>query len=255
VLGPHVALMNTALVKFTPDLAVLFAVGLLASGIVTAGERTRSRPWAGCALAAAVSAIVLMVVRGSVWSNLNLFWLDLAWAPAIGCFLTAVATSRPRFVVRLLNSPMPRSLGSCSYSLYLTHEPIVIAVSYGLVRGRVTSGTPMFFVLAAILLPVTICFARMFAAVFEIPFQRHRGWIPLRQAIAARLRQLLPEESAPVALRWRSASQVNGPRSRAGERRRPGRLQPAADGALPAIRPGPPVPTSPADSAMRPGSC
>ena len=33
--------MNTALVKFTPDLAVLFAVGLLAAGIVTAGERTR----------------------------------------------------------------------------------------------------------------------------------------------------------------------------------------------------------------------
>ena len=40
VAGPHVALMNTALVKFTPDLAVLFAVGVLASGIVTAGERT-----------------------------------------------------------------------------------------------------------------------------------------------------------------------------------------------------------------------
>lgn len=254
VLGPHVALMNSALVKFTPDLAVLFAVGLLASGIVTAGEHTRSRPWAGCALAAAMPAIVLMVVRGSVWSNLNLFWLDLAWAPAIGCFLTAVATSRPRFVVRLLNSPMPRSLGSCSYSLYLTHEPIVIAVSYGLVRGRVASGTPMFFVLVAILLPLTICFARMFAAVFEIPFQRYRGWMPLRQAMAARLRQLLPEESARVAVSWLSASRVNGPRSRADERRRPGRLQPAADGARPAIRPGPPVPTSPADSAMRPGS-
>ena len=100
VLGPHVALMNTALVKFTPDLAVLFAVGLLGAGIVTAGERTRSRPWAGYALAAAVPAIVLMVVRGSVWSYFNLFWLDLAWAPAIGCFLAAVATSRPRFVVR-----------------------------------------------------------------------------------------------------------------------------------------------------------
>jgi peptidoglycan/LPS O-acetylase OafA/YrhL len=190
VLGPHVALMNTALVKFIPDLAVLFAVGLLASGIVTAGERTRSWPWATCALAAAVPAIVLMVVRGSVWSNLNLFWLDLAWAPAIGCFLTAVATSRPRFVVRFLNSRMPRSLGSCSYSLYLTHAPIVIAVSFGLVRGRVTAGTPMFFVLVAILLPITVCFARMFAAVFELPFQRHRGWIPLRQAMSARLRQL-----------------------------------------------------------------
>src|SRR5437764_13582676 len=42
VLGPHVALMNTVLVKFIPDLAVLFAVGVLAAGIVTAGERTRS---------------------------------------------------------------------------------------------------------------------------------------------------------------------------------------------------------------------
>ena len=161
VLGPHVALMNTALVKFTPDLAVLFAVGLLASGIVTAGERTRSRPWAGYALAAAV--------------------------PAIGCFVTAVAASRPRFVVRPHDSRLPRSLGSCSYSLYLTHAPIVAAVSLGLVGGRVTPGTPMFFVLVAILLPVTVCFAQMFATAFELPFQRHHGWIPLRQAMSARL--------------------------------------------------------------------
>jgi peptidoglycan/LPS O-acetylase OafA/YrhL len=252
VLGPHVALLDTALVKFTPDLAVLFAVGLLASGIVTAGERTRARPWAGYALTAAVPAIVLMAVRGSVWSNLNLFWLDLAWAPAIGCFLTAVATSRPRFVLRFLDSRVPRSLGSCSYSLYLTHEPIVIAVSYGLVRGRVAAGTPMFFVLVAVLLPMSVCFARMFAAVFELPFQRHRGWIPLRQAMSARLRQLRPEESAPVSLRWKSASRATGPRSQAGEPGKPARLQPAADSARPASGPGPPVPPSPGDSAMRP---
>jgi peptidoglycan/LPS O-acetylase OafA/YrhL len=254
VLGPHVALMNTALVKFTPDLAVLFAVGVLASGIVTAGERTRSLPWAGFALAAAVPAIALMVVKGSVWSNLNLFWLDLVWVPAIACFLAAVATSRPRFVVRFLSSRMPRSLGSCSYSLYLTHAPIVIAVSFGLVAGHVTAGTPRFFVLIAILLPVTVCFARMFAAVFEIPFQRHRGWIPLRQAMSARLRQVRPQEPAPVAGRWRSASQASGPRSPAGERCRPARPQPAADSARPASRPGPPVPRGPGDSAMRPGS-
>ena len=252
VLGPHVALLDTALVKFTPDLAVLFAVGLLASGIVAAGERTRARPWASYALAAAVPAIVLMVVRGSVWSNLNLFWLDLAWAPAIGCFLTAVATSRPRFVLRFLDSRGPRSLGSCSYSLYLTYEPIVIAVSYGLVRGRVAAGTPMFFVLVAVLLPVTVCFARLFAAVFEIPFQRHRGWIPLRHAMSAGLRQLRPKESAPVAVRWRSPSRPSGPRSQAGERCRPARLQPAADSARPASGPGPPVPPSPGDSTMRP---
>jgi peptidoglycan/LPS O-acetylase OafA/YrhL len=255
VLGPHIPLMNSALVKFTPDLAVLFAVGLLAAGIVTAGERTRARPWAGYALAATVPAIALMVVKGATWSSINLFWLDLAWAPALGCFLAAVATSRPRFVVRFLNSRMPRSLGSCSYSLYLTHTPIVIAVSYGLVLGRVSSGTPMFLVLMAILLPITVCFARMFAAVFEIPFQRHRGWIPLRQAMSARLRQLRPAEWAPVAVRGGSASRASGPRSQAGERCRPARLQPAADSARPASRPGPPVPPGPGDSAARSGSC
>ena len=255
LLGPHVPLMNSALVKFVPDLAVLFAVGLLAAGIVTAGEHTRSRPWAGYALAAAVPAVALMVVKGSTWSSLNLFWLDLAWAPAIGCFLAAIATSRPRPVVRFLDSRLPRSLGSCSYSLYLTHMPIVIAVSYGLVLGRVATGTTTFFVLAAILLPVTVCFARLFAAVFELPFQRHRGWIPLRQAMSARLRQLRPAGPAVVAGRWRSASRASGPRNQAGGRCRPARPQPVAGRARPASRPGPPVPPDPGDSATRSGSC
>jgi peptidoglycan/LPS O-acetylase OafA/YrhL len=255
VLGHHVELMNTALVKFTPDLAVLFAVGLLAAGIVTASEHTRSRPWAGYALAAAVPVIALMVVKGSTWSNLNLFWLDLAWAPAVGCFLAAIATSRPRPVVRFLDSLVPRSLGSCSYSLYLTHLPIVIAVSYGLVLGRVATGTPTFLVLTAILLPLTVCFARLFAAVFELPFQRHRGWIPLRQAMSARLRQLRPAGLAVVAGHWRGASRASGPRNQAGGRCRPARPRPIAGRARLASRSGPPVPPDPGDSATRSGSC
>ncbi len=190
LLGPHVPVMNTALVKFTPDLAVLFAVGLLAAGIQTAGQPVRARPWAGYALAATAPVIALIVVRGSAWSNGHLFWVDLAWAPAIGCLLAAIATGRPRPVVRFLSSGLPRALGSCSYSLYLTHMPIVIAVSYGLVLGRIRPGAPTFLVLAVILLPVTVAFARVFAAVFELPFQRHRGWPPLRQAMTARLRSL-----------------------------------------------------------------
>src|SRR5215472_389229 len=255
LLGPHVPLMNSVLVKFTPDLAVLFAVGLLAAGIVTAGERTRSRPWAGYALAAAVPAIVLMVVKGATWSNLNLFWLDLAWAPAVGCLLAAIATSRPRPVVRFLDSRLPRSLGSCSYSLYLTHGPIVIAVSYGLVLGRVATGAPTFFVLAAILLPVTVCFARLFAAVFELPFQRHRGWIALRQAMSARLWQLRPAGPTVAAGRWRGASRASGPRNQAGGRCRSARPRPVAGRVRPASRPSPPVPPRPGDSATRSGSC
>jgi peptidoglycan/LPS O-acetylase OafA/YrhL len=255
LLGPHVPLMNTALIKFNPDMVVLFAVGLLAAGIVTAGEHIRSRPWACYALAATVPVIALMVVKGSTWSTLNLFWLDLAWAPAIGCFLAAIATSRPRPVIRLLDGCLPRSLGACSYSLYLTHMPIVIAVSYGLVLGRVATGTPTFFVLAAILLPVTVCFARLFAAVFELPFQRHRGWIALRQAMSARLWQLRRTAPPAYAGRSRSASRATGPRSQADGQCRPVRPRLVADRAQPASRPGPPVPPGPGDCATRSGSC
>jgi peptidoglycan/LPS O-acetylase OafA/YrhL len=184
LLAPHVALLNDALLRFTPDLAVLFAVGVLAAGIVNADERVRSRPWDRYALAAAVPPVVLLVVAGPAWAIGNLFWADLAWAPAIGCLLAALATSRPRPLIVFLETGPLRSLGSFSYSLYLTHMPIVIAVSYGLVLPRVTLGPAAFFVLAAVLLPSTIGFARLFATVFELPFQRHRGWRALHQATA-----------------------------------------------------------------------
>jgi peptidoglycan/LPS O-acetylase OafA/YrhL len=86
-------------------------------------------------------------------------------------------------VIRFLNTRPLRSLGSFSYSLYLTHLPIVVAVAYGLVLPRVPTGTPTFLVLVAILVPTTILFARLFAAVFELPFQRHRGWRSLLRSV------------------------------------------------------------------------
>jgi peptidoglycan/LPS O-acetylase OafA/YrhL len=165
LLAPHVAWANDALVQFTPDLAVLFAVGVLAAGIVTASERTRALPWAWFALAAAVPVVVLISIKGEAWSNANLFWTDLASAPAIGCLLAAIATARPRIIIHFLDSRPLRSLGSFSYSLYLTHLPIVVAVAYGLVLPRVPAGVPTFFVLIAILVPTAILFARLFAAV------------------------------------------------------------------------------------------
>jgi peptidoglycan/LPS O-acetylase OafA/YrhL len=143
--------------------------------------------------------VALIAGRGSTWSDDHLFWVDLAWAPAIGCFLAALGGSRPLPVVRVLDARPLRGLGSCSYSLYLTHAPIVIALSYGLVLGRVAPGTPTFLVLTAVVLPVAVGFARLFAAVFELPFQRHRGWAPLRQAVGRHHRRYpgaLPAKSS-----------------------------------------------------------
>jgi peptidoglycan/LPS O-acetylase OafA/YrhL len=87
--------------------------------------------------------------------------------------------------VRLLDARPIRNLGSSSYSLYLTHAPIVVIVYDGIVAGRIHQGVPAFVVTLAIVLPVTIVFARVFASVFETPFRQHR-------ASSAAIRQQLP---------------------------------------------------------------
>jgi peptidoglycan/LPS O-acetylase OafA/YrhL len=214
--GTHWAPMSDALLRFTPDLAVLFAVGVFASGIVTASERTRTRPWPIWALAAATPVVALIWAKGSTWTDEHLFWVDLAWAPAIAGLLVAIATGRPHPIVRFLTTRPLRSLGSFSYSLYLTHAPIVIAVSYGLVLGRVDPGTPTFLTLTAVLVPVTVGFARLFAAVFELPFQRHRAWsawsawtawaagTPLQRAGELRLPERTSTDRRLVASRQRA---------------------------------------------------
>jgi peptidoglycan/LPS O-acetylase OafA/YrhL len=62
-----------------------------------------------------------------------------------------------------------RRLGASSYSLYLTHGPIVVIVYERLVAGHVRQGVPLFLVSLAVVVPLTIAFARVFAAVFETP--------------------------------------------------------------------------------------
>jgi peptidoglycan/LPS O-acetylase OafA/YrhL len=160
--------------QYTPDLAVLFAIGVVAAGILTTTDVRRARPWHRYAAGLAVPVFALVAWKGASWTSGNLFWVDLASGPAIGCLLAAVATGRPRPLVGLLDARPLRRLGSFSYSLYLTHAPIVIAVYYGLMQGRVPQGGPMFLVLCAVLLPLAVLSARLFAQVFELPFQRQR---------------------------------------------------------------------------------
>jgi peptidoglycan/LPS O-acetylase OafA/YrhL len=179
----HVGAAQDLLNQYTPDLAVLFAIGVAAAGVLTAPDRRRAWPWHWFALALAVPVLALIARQGSVWTNDNLFWVDLALGPASGCLLAAVATGRAGPLVRMLDLRPLRGLGGFSYSLYLTHAPIVIAVYYGVVRGRVPAGAPMFLVLCAVTVPLTVVFARLFAEVFEFPFQRRRGWGAVREAL------------------------------------------------------------------------
>jgi len=78
--------------------------------------------------------------------------------------------------VRLLDSRPIRGLGDSSYSLYLTHAPIIAIVYELFVAHWLHPGPAAFFVSLAIVLPLTIAFARAFASVFEHGyFQRRRS--------------------------------------------------------------------------------
>ena len=48
------------------------------------------------------------------------------------------------------------------------------------------AGLPRFVATLVLAVPATIVAARLFATVFELPFQRHRSWSALRAALRGR---------------------------------------------------------------------
>jgi peptidoglycan/LPS O-acetylase OafA/YrhL len=176
IIGPHVARLDTFVIQSPPDLAALFAVGILTAGIVGASRARKSWPWGWLALAAAAPVLATIWLQGSVWTLDHLFWIDLALGPAIACLLAGLATGHAAPLLRLLDTRPIRSLGLSSYSLYLTHGPIVVVVYEKIVAGHVGQGVPAFLVSLALALPLTVVFARLFASVFEIPFLQHQRW-------------------------------------------------------------------------------
>ena len=176
IVGPHVPRLDTFVIQSAPDLAALFAIGIMAAGIVGASRARRSWPWGWFALAAAVPVFAVIWWRGSVWTLGHLFWVDLAFGPAIALLLAALATGRPKPLLRVLDSRPLRSLGMSSYSLYLIHGPVVIVVYEKFVAERFRHGVPAFLLTAALVVPITIALSKLFAAAFERPFLRRRTW-------------------------------------------------------------------------------
>jgi len=169
--GPYLSSFDS----LAPQFAVLFAIGVAAAGRVNTPGRVAATTWPWLALAAAVPVLAVITASGSVWTLRHVFWVDIALGPAIGLLLVAVGSGRPAALVRVLESRPLARLGSFSYSLYLTHAPIVVMVCTGLVLGRVRQGVPSLLVSLAIVVPVTIAFAWLFACAFEFPFQRKRS--------------------------------------------------------------------------------
>jgi peptidoglycan/LPS O-acetylase OafA/YrhL len=108
--------------------------------------------------------------------------------------LLAVVSGRPAALIRLLDSRPLERLGSFSYSLYLIHLPIVVAISLKLVAPRLGHGTVAFAFTTVLAGGLSLAGAWLFATVFEFPFLRHRSWAALKAAGSRR------REPAPVAV-------------------------------------------------------
>lgn len=181
LLAPEVSLVGE-LLRLTPQFAFLFALGAVAAGVVNGSWRRLPLPLLTAVAAAPVLALI--AVQGTEWTVARYYWIDLALGPAVALLLAGIATGRPAPLVRVLDTRPLRSLGSFSYSLYLTHAPIVLVVSTFVVAPYVGRGLPTFLVTLAVAVPLSLLFARLFAAVFEIPFQRYRSWAALRVRLA-----------------------------------------------------------------------
>jgi peptidoglycan/LPS O-acetylase OafA/YrhL len=183
ILAPHYTWLHSLVVQSPPDLAALFAIGIIAAGVVDARKARGGGVWPWFALAAAVPVLLTISLQGSRWTlaSGHILWVDLALGPAVACLLLGVAAGHPRPFVRLLDSRPIRSLGFSSYSLYLVHAPIVVVAYERIVGPHYHHGPTAFLVMVAIVVPVTVVFARLFAAIFEQPFltQSRRSHAPL----------------------------------------------------------------------------
>ncbi len=161
------------LLRLTPQFAVLFAIGVAAAGLIDRNVRRSYIPW--FLLSAAVPVLVI-AYAGSEWTMRNLFWVDIALGPASALLLATVARGEPRWLVGMLESRPIRGLGEFSYSLYLIHAPIVVLLHEMVVERMTGSGLPAFALMLLLTVPLCVVAAKAFAVVFEIPFQRRRGW-------------------------------------------------------------------------------
>ena len=159
------------------------------------------RPW--LALLAGLPVLVVIAVQGSEWTVGHLFWVDVALGPCIALLIASVATGKPAPFVHFLDTRPIRSLGSFSYSLYLTHAPIVVAFYVLVIAPWLGHGVVAFLVCLAVAVPLAVIVARLFAAFFEFPFTRHKSWPALKAAALQRLlawRARLPTPTAPKLL-------------------------------------------------------
>ena len=194
IVGPHVARLDTFVIQSPPDLAALFAVGILTAGIVGAGSARRSWPW----------ALARARRRGAGDRDDLVAGLGVdARPPVLG---RPRARPGDRVPAGRLWPPAgrPRSLRAARRAADAQPRRVVLQPvpdprpdprrRLRADRRRPTSrqGVPAFLVSLALVLPLTIVFARVFASVFETPFSQQPQPVAGARAPAALERAGVP---------------------------------------------------------------
>jgi peptidoglycan/LPS O-acetylase OafA/YrhL len=172
-LGPVVG--NLAMVRLCPWYLGLFALGMAAAEDAgpRGGQGPRRRPFAWAVAAAAAVGLPLWLDR----PNRDVMTADPVVGAAAAVLIARLArrsaAGRPSRLLGILESRPSRWLGSVSYSLYLTHFPLLALAGAG-ARGIGLGPDARTAAMLGLAAPVCVLAAWPFARTFERPSHHAR---------------------------------------------------------------------------------
>jgi peptidoglycan/LPS O-acetylase OafA/YrhL len=186
----------------------LFGFGMAAASVSFSSHPGQWRdrvPWGAVSVGFAIAlAAMIKLHPGLVWVNDNLAGTAAA-ALLIGCArhlareaTGGVSSGRP-IVLRLLETRWAVALGAFSYSLYLTHSPLISCVHLSLHRLHLSSFTEGLAV-SALSLPLALALAYLFHIAFERPFLHGLHIANLRDGAVLNTATASGDEPRPIAL-------------------------------------------------------
>lgn len=165
----------------SPWYLALFALGMQAAaiGFSTRGSapRLRGAAWSSWTALLWLACLMFSMGAASVWFSLKPV-TDLLVGAATAALLVHL-TNRAHHenrgqLLRILESRPLIVIGNFSYSLYLTHLPVV-ALCYFLLRSWALSSSTLALAMLAICIPSSLAVASIFYLIVERPSLRLRG--------------------------------------------------------------------------------
>jgi peptidoglycan/LPS O-acetylase OafA/YrhL len=169
-------LLNRLFETASPWFLGLFALGMAAADIGFSQKPKLiairdSLPWGRLAIVFFCVAFFTQLIRLGLikWIVSESFYGLAAACLFIYCTQFLVEDKKQPLILRLFNHPWAIALGAFSFSLYLTHGPVLVLVRYFLVSLQMTTAT---FAVASYVLGVamSLLIAYLFYLVFERPF-------------------------------------------------------------------------------------